>query len=192
MTNEELRARLSTVVEDTIVLPDTGSNNTSTLHMTAEKVMESYQNANKWLDIIKEVLLMDIGCVFFSNYVHNLAHSMPVRFDKFGDILHTVDMKVPYPATGNIPNTPSDINGCFTMIFEIIKGISTSLREFIKITQDTEYHALACSTEELLIDIERENTNLFRMKRAYDICGDAIKFDKYVAHYVSNLGNLID
>lgn len=189
MTDEELRARLSIPkIEGEIVQETTNS----PILNAAEQVMASYQNANKWLDIIKEVLLMDLGCVFFSNYIHNLAHTMPARFDKFGDILHTADIKVPYPATAYIPSMPSAIIGCFSMIFEIIKGISTSLREFIKITQDTEYHALACSTEELLVDIEGENTNLFRMKRAYDICEDTIKFDKYVAHYVSNLGNLID
>jgi len=51
------------------------------------------------MDIIKEFLFTDMGCPFFSSYIHNLAHTMPVRFDKFGDILHTIDMKIPYPAT---------------------------------------------------------------------------------------------
>jgi len=61
--------------------------------------MEAYQNANKWLDTIKEYVYTDLSCVFFSSFIHELAHTMPERFDKFGDILHTLNIKVPYPAT---------------------------------------------------------------------------------------------
>lgn len=190
MTDKELRSRLlSPKLEDAIVDPTPSIN---PVLGAAEQVMASYQNANKWLDIIKEFVLMDLGCVFFSNYIHNLAHTMPGRFDKFGDILHTADIRVPYPATAYIATMPSDIPSVFQQVFDILVAISTSLRGFIKLTQDTECHAMACSAEELLVDIEGEYTNLYRMKRAYSACQDAIKFDKWVAHYLNNLGNLID
>lgn len=189
MTNEELRSRLLSGPTDVAVdIAPTAS----PVFSAAEQVMESYQNANKWLDSIKEYVLMDLSCVFFSNYIHNLAHTMPARFDKFGDILHTADIKVPYPATAGIPNMPSDIPSVFQQVLDILGAISTSLRGFIKITQDTEFHAIACSAEELLIDIEGEYTNLYRLRRAYSSCQDIIKFDKYVAHYLNNLGELID
>ena len=190
MTDEELRARLMTLnSEDKVVDPTPV---VDPILGAAEQVMATYQNANKWLDIIKEYVLMDLGCVFFSTYIHNLAHTMPVRFDKFGDILHTANIKIPYPATAYIPNMPSDIPSTFQHIFDILGAISASLRNFIKLTQDTEMHALACSSEELLVDIEGEYTNLYRLRRAYSSCQDPIKFDKYVNHYVNNLGTLID
>lgn len=189
MTDAELKSRLMTSkLEDTIVDPTTV---VDPILGAAEQVMATYQNANKWLDIIKEYVLMDLECVFFSTYIHNLAHTMPVRFDKFGDILHTADIKIPYPATAYIPNMPSDIPSVFQQIFDILGAISASLRNFIKLTQDTEMHALACSSEELLVDIEGEYTNLYRLRRAYSSCQDPIKFDKYVNHYVNNLGNII-
>ena len=189
MTDEELRARLVTVTAEDVKLT---TPSTDPVLGAAELVMASYQNANKWLDSIKEFVLMDLGCVFFSNYIHNLAHTMPARFDKFGDILHTADIKVPYPATADIPNMPSDIPSVFQQIFDILGSISLSLRGFIKITQDTEFHAMACSAEELLIDIEGEYTNIYRLRRVYSSNPDAIEFDKYVAYYVNNQGNLID
>lgn len=190
MNDKWLRDRLvESISEDVVEQPAPTAN---PVLSAAEQVMASYQNANKWLDSIKEFVLMDLGCVFFSNYIHNLAHTMPARFDKFGDILHTADIKVPYPATAVISNQPSDIPSVFQQVLDILGAISTSLRGFIKITQDTEFHAMACSAEELLIDIEGEYTNIYRLRRVYSINPDAIGFDKYVSHYVSNLSNLID
>lgn len=189
MTDEELRARLVTVPLADIKDP---TPSTDPVIGSAELVMASYQNANKWLDSIKEFVLMDLGCVFFSNYIHNLAHTMPARFDKFGDILHTADITVPYPATDAISGMPSDIPSVFQQIFDILGSISLTLRGFIKLTQDTGYHAMACSAEELLIDIEGEYTTLYRLRRAYLNCQDIIKFDKWVNQYINNSGNLID
>lgn len=192
MDDKWLRDRLvnSLAEDDHPEVSNTSSTNSLESYITA--VMESYQNANKWLDSIKEFVLMDLSCVFFSNYIHNLAHTMPARFDKFGDILHTADIKVPYPATSAIPNMPSDIPSVFQQIFDILGAISTSLRGFIKNTQDTEAHALACSAEELLVDIEGEYTDLYRLRRVYSSCQDTIKFDKYVNHYLNSKNNLID
>lgn len=191
MTDEELRARLVTGPDIPVDDPEEVAM-PNDLSMEASKVIEAYQNANKWLDIIKETLLMDHGCVFFSNYIHKLAHTMPARFDKFGDILHTVNISVPYPATPYIPTIPSDIPSAFSQIFNILNSITQSLRDFIKFTQDTDFHALACSTEELLVDISKEFTPLYRMQKVYTFCSDNIKFDKWVAQYLNNAGNLID
>ena len=136
---------------------------------------------------------MDCGCVFFSNYVHNLAHSMPVRFDKFGDILHTIDMKVPYPATEYIDNEPDGISESFDKICSILDSISSALVEFIGVAETSSHKAMAISAETLLEDIANEYTNLKRMRRAYETCeGDIIKFDKWCAQYINNLGKLID
>lgn len=190
MTDEELKARLVTPPskpEDVIV-----ASTVDPLQQSIEQVMASYQNANKWLDIIKEYVLMDLGCVFFSNYIHNLAHTMPGRFDKFGDILHTADIKVPYPATSDIPTMPSCIPSSLQAVIDIIGSISEALRNFIKLTQDTQFHGLACSAEELLVDIEGEYPALYRMRRAMTTCQGANEFDRWVSHYLAGAANLID
>lgn len=195
MKDAVLKYRLSKAMKESTetVMVDVPVENSSTLEVSANNVMISYQNANKWLDIIKEYLLMDCGCVFFSNYVHNLAHSMPVRFDKFGDILHTIDMKVPYPATCYIDAEPSSVDESFDKICAILDSISSSLYEFIVVAESSSYKAMAISAETLLEDIANEYTNLKRMRRAYiQSNADTIKFDKWVAQYVNNLGTLID
>lgn len=170
---------------------EVGQEPISPLLSSATNVMIAYQNANKWLDIIKEALLMDCGCTFFSNYIHNLAHSMPMRFDKFGDILHTMDMKVPYPATEYIESEPTSIAEAFDSVFSILLDISNALVEFVAAAESTN-KAAAISAETLLEEIANENTSLHRMRRAYLLCGDNIKFDKWCAQYINNLGTLID
>lgn len=193
MNDEELRARLVDLPKDAVILTSDVTPSVNPIISSAEKVMESYQNANKWLDSIKEYVLMELGCLFFSDYIHKLAHTMPVRFDKFGDILHTADIVVPYPATSAIANMPTDIPSTIDQIYSIVSAIRNSLLEFIKATQDTEGHALACSAEELLIDISKEYTNLYRMNRAYNNCNSSIiDFDKWVLEYLKYLDTLID
>lgn len=187
ISDKLLKAKL---LEDEVIVSELPTQNMTVLE-NAASVMAAYQNANKWLDILKEELLMTHSSVFFSNYVHNLAHSMPVRFDKFGDILHTADIRIPYPATAYIPTIPEDIDGIIGCIFDILGGISESLRTFIKNTQDTEYHAMSCSVEELLVDIESEYPALYRMSRAYKHCGDVISFDKWVNHYIQSQNSLL-
>ena len=171
---------------------DLQNNSCSCLDDAIEKVMCSYQNANKWLDTIKECVLMDIGCVFFSDYLHNLAHTMPERFDKFGDILHTEDMKVPYPTTNEIDEEPTDITSVFEKVFCILDCIKCSLSEFIDCTEECGYNSMKISAEGLLEDISTEYTNLKRMERTYQRVNDEIEFDKWVEQYVNNLDSLLD
>lgn len=169
------------IVSDTTI--DSTPETVDPLALSIVQVMKSYQDANKWLDIIKEDLLINQGLVFFSEYVHNLAHTMPVRFDKFGDILHTQNILIPYPPTGDIPYAIEGLDSAFVAIFNILDCISTALLSFIKNTQDTAQHSMACKVEELLIDIDSERENLYRMKHVASLCG-SIEFDKWVDRYL--------
>ena len=158
----------------------------------AATVMRAYQNANKWLDSIKECLLMDFGCVFFSNYVHLLAHSMPERFDEFGDILHSIDMKVPYPATDAIPSEPTELTNTFDQIFSILNDIRIALVNFNKSIQDTDKSSVGLQVDELILALDREFSPLYTMKRALNHCDNPLVFDKWVAQYINNMSSLID
>lgn len=158
----------------------------------AEAVMAAYQNANKWLDSIKEVVYTKLNCPFFSSYIHNLAHSMPGRFDKFGDILHTVDMEIPYPATTEIAHKPSDIGEALEAVFGALNQIKEALNVFIK-QADEEAHGMACAAETLLNDIEQEYPMLFRLRAKWNDCGgDTMDFDKYVGQYVDHKDDLLE
>jgi len=186
---DEAENILTLVSAESELLPQTEN---SCVIESATNVMASYQNANKWLDITKEFVYTNLGCVFFSSYIHELAHTMPVRFDKFGDILHTVNMKIPYPATDYIPLEPTNIDEVFNAIFSILDAIKNSLNDFIKCT-DEQYHGMACAAEGLLNDIEGEYPMLYRMQQEWAQCnGDNIKFDKYVNQFVKNKDDLTE
>lgn len=176
----------STVPVDT---PITSIPQSIDIATSAIGVMTAYQNANRWLDIIKESILMDYGCVYFSNYVHNLAHTMPTRFDKFGDILHTVNIRVPYPPTGEFPASLPDFVSIFSNIFIILDTIQLALKQFISTTEHT---PLALSAEELLVDISKEYTHLYRMQKVQSITASLLEFDMWVHSYVENLNQLLD
>lgn len=155
-------------------------------------VMSSYQNANKWLDSIKEAVYTRMNCPFFSSFIHTLAHTMPGRFDKFGDILHTANMEIPYPSTSELANIPSDISDTFTRIFECLDNIKTTLTAFIRVTDDNN-HGMSCAAEGLLNDIEEEYPMLYRLQGKWQECnGDSVAFDKYVMQYVEHKDDLLE
>ena len=177
--------------DDNTISAESSLSDITNITPVATKVMDAYQSANKWLDITKEALYSDMGCVFFSSFVHELAHTMPGRFDKFGDILHTTNIKIPYPATAYIPNEPKNIDEVFDTIFMCLDNIKNSLNEFIDCT-DKEFHGMACSAETLLNDIEEEYPMLYRLKQEWNQCGgDNIKFDKYVNQFVKSKDDLL-
>lgn len=163
----------------------------SPIELSAEAVMTAYQNANKWLDSIKESIYTDMNSPFFSSFVHKLAHTMPERFDKFGDILHTCNIKVPYPATVAIEREPADVGESIDMIFVILEEIKKSLNNFIQVT-DVSNHGMACAAETLLNDIESEYPMLYRLQGKWNQCHDTVEFDKYVMQYVDHKDDLVE
>lgn len=159
---------------------------------SAKAVMTAYQNANKWLDSVKEVIYTQDNCPFFASFVHELAHTMPERFDKFGDILHTVDMEIPYPETAEIPQKPTSIINAFDTIFMVLDNIKSALNAFIKCT-DEEYHGMSCAAEACLNDIESEYPMLYRLQAKAKECGeDTVSFDKFVGQYVEHKDDLLE
>lgn len=158
---------------------------------TAREVIASYQNANRWLDTVKEVVYTKFNCPFFSSYIHKLAHTMPERFDRFGDILHTLNLEIEYPATAELTKKPQDIGQAFAIIFSILNDIKDRLTAFIKCT-DEDNHGMSCATEACLNDIEQEYPALYRLQAIWQECGDMIEFDKYVGQYVEHKDKLVE
>lgn len=166
--------------------------NTDCVLSTATDVMTAYQNANKWLDSTKEAVYIHMNCPFFSSYIHNLAHTMPVRFDAFGDILHTINMEIPYPATAELEKKPQNISEAFDVIFMVLDAIKDSLNAFIKCTDENQ-HGMACSAEACLNDIEKEYPFLFRLLAKWNQSNnDMVAFDKYVMNYIEHKDELAE
>lgn len=165
------------------------------LDIEINNVMNAYQTANKWLDSVKEAVYSkpEMSCPFFSSYIHTLAHKMPGRFDKFGDILHTINYEIPYPATSEIGEwMPDSISKAFDTIFKVLDDIKSALNIFIK-AADENYHGMACAAEALLNDIEEEYPMLYRLKDKWNQCdGDTVTFDKFVCQYVDHKDDLLE
>lgn len=174
-------------------LDDINSENAANtdLETAAINVMAAYQNANRWLDSVKEAIYIKMNCPFFSSFVHELAHKMPQLFDEYGDILHTINMEIPYPATEEIEKKPDNLNEAFIIIFNILDAIKKALNEFISYV-DKEYHGMACSAENCLNTIENEYPNLYRLQAKAKECGDdTVSFDKFVGQFVEHKDELL-
>lgn len=155
-------------------------------------VMGAYQNANKWLDSVKESLYTDLACPFFSSYVHQLAHSMPERFDKFGDILHTANIQIPYPTTLELDRELNSVDDAFAIIFEVVEAIQNNLVTFIR-ENDEAHHGMSCAAEGLLNEIEEELPMLYRLRDKWEQCdGNTVEFDKFVQQYVDHKDDLLE
>lgn len=155
------------------------------------RVMESYQNANRWLDTIKESVLIDMGCPFFSDFIHGLAHMMPGRFDKFGDILHTRHLLVNYPATKELVNVPKDPYEVFVKITSIYDDITDALNEFIKVTTDTKLHYMANEAENLLMDLNDDLLAVGTIYKMLDSNSNLATFDQWVRKYLEEKSKLL-
>lgn len=158
----------------------------------ARNVMSAYQNANKWLDSVKEAVYTRMNCPFFSSFIHTLAHTMPGRFDKFGDILHTENMEIKYPSTDELTNIPENLTDAFNVIFKCLDSIKEALSAFIRAT-DNAHHGMSCAAEACLNDIESEYPMLYRLRSKCEECkDDSVAFDKYVMQYVTHKDDLVE
>lgn len=158
----------------------------------ARNVMAAYQNANRYLDAIKEQLLINLHVPFFSNIIHELAHTMPQRFDKFGDILHEHHLIIPYPATFEyLIAEDFTVEDCFGSIYDSLQEIEDNLLAFIKVTEGTRLHSMACAAETLLQDITKEYTWLRIIEAQFKSSNSLTSWDKWVHVYWENKEHLI-
>lgn len=161
------------------------------LEEPARQVMSSYQNANKWLDTIKESVLIDYNLVYFSNIIHRLAHTMPSRFDQFGDILHTENLLVPYPATEEFKEPLPNIKSIIHRVYDILDDIKNSLSRFNAVATREGFSSMAVSVDELIADISTEYEFFYRAEYMLDHCSDKIQWDSMIYNYWNSRKDLI-
>lgn len=158
---------------NTSISEDLNFGNKDLIIQGASAVVSSYQNANRWLDSIKEILLIDFNCPYFSKIVHDLAHSMPVSFDKFGDILHTINLKVPYPTTLEYSSDIYNIEGLIGEVYSILDSIKLSLIQFKEIVERDQFTTpLSILCDPLLSDIQEEYEYYIRVASQLPYYGD--------------------
>ena len=163
-----IKSKLSSMEEPS--LPKFGWDNPqyAELEEPAKNVIASYQNANRWLDTIKEHILINLNLPYFSDIVHQVAHMMPKRFDKFGDILHTRKLEVPYPSTEAWHDSIGDIENVFSIIYKILDAIQDSIIEFKNVAERTHCIDLSIRCDNLLVEITDDYQKFFTMEGQLD------------------------
>lgn len=155
----------------------------SPLREPARKVTAAMQNANRGLDTLKEIVLIDIGLVNTSNAIHELAHKQPQRFDVIGDILHQRHLIQEYPATEEYTNHPEDLDGVFEEVIRFLRENDEALKEFITACDESKNYALAREAEALQIENSRDCEKFLLAWNMYDTTdASATSFDDWVLH----------
>lgn len=191
---DKIKEKLSNVevVTESELLPRFGWDNPKygSLELPAREVMAAYQNANKWLDAIKEHVLINLHCPYFSNIVHQLAHTMPKRFDEFGDILHKENLLIPYPATeeyhavGGIPES-------IIAIYDILDSILAKLFKFRRAAEECGCPAMSIACDSLIVDIKDEYEFFYVVESQLESTHNLQQWDMYTYQYWENKSKLI-
>lgn len=163
----------------------------SILEEDVRDVMTAYQNANKWLDTIKEHVLINLHLPYFSHIIHELAHTMPSRFDQFGDILHKEGLMIPYPSTEEWSKSIGDVHNTISHIFDILDNIIESLNRFRQ-TADLVSHSMSIDCDELINDISNEYQFFNLIDSQVEYFGqNLLGWDESVYRYWCEKDNLI-
>ena len=93
----------------------------------AKKATMAYQNAARYFDEMKEILLVDLGLVHTSELFHETAHWFPGQFDVIGDILHQHHVIQSYGGTPEFPGVDRDVGDICEMAVRLLDDIIDSL-----------------------------------------------------------------
>ena len=163
--------------------PESNSQPESTqIETSIRKVMTSYQNANRWLDTIKEALLMEYHLPCFSEIVHDLAHQMAEEFDRFGDILHTCNLRIPYPTTEEFTGQYVQLTEYVDEIIILLRSIQESLIEFKRVAEELpSTYTMSIMCDDLLMTLQKECNFYYKAHAQLTILdGHIIGWDHYI------------
>lgn len=149
------------------------------LHGPARDVVSAYQNAARWLDTIQEWVYIEAGLIHTARIIHNLAHAMPVQFDRFGDMLHERHLAVEYPGTPELVEEIGDMDHAFFLITGILEAIDKALQTFCEIAEESGQRAMVIQTEELIADNSKHYTYILNMWGMWERTGSETSFDSW-------------
>lgn len=165
---------------------------TEQLEEASRKVVDAYQNAQRWMDTIKEKLLIDHHLPYFSHIVHELAHTMPVRFDAFGQILHTENLEIYYPSTEEWSHAVPNVKDAINHIHNFLDSIQEALILFQSVARSCSCTSMAISCDTLITDISNERYFFFRAEEMLEFYGmNMSQWDKSVYQFWKEYKNLI-
>lgn len=155
----------------------------SPLRDASRKVTAAMQNANRGLDAIKEIVLIEMGLVNTSDAIHAVAHKQPHYFDQIGDFLHQRHLMQEYPATEEYTKRPEDMDEVFEEIMRLLRENDEALRDFIKVCDENAQYALARQAETIQIENSEDCTKFLQAWAMFDEgSSSATSFDNWVKH----------
>ena len=141
------------------------------------------QNANRGLDALKEIVLIEMGLVNMSDAIHKLAHKQPGYFDQIGDILHQRHLIQEYPATEEYTKKPEDLDEVFEEAIRMLQESEDALKEFVLTADACGLYALAREAEGIEIENSHDYEKLmYAWKMLDESDGSATSFDNWVKH----------
>lgn len=157
------------------------------LRNPAREVIGAYQTANRFLDTTQEVLYIEYGMKYLSRLVHNLAHEMPKRFDKFGDMLHERHLMTEYASTPELDwrEELKSVDDCFAMVIRVLESVQEALEKFHVVTDNAEFRPMALKTEEFMLQISEDYTMFLQLWKRFNVeKGSLTSFDSYCAKFL--------
>lgn len=158
----------------------------SELRDPARAVIGAYQQANRFLDTAQEWVLIEAGMPNLAAVIHEQAHLMPPRFDKFVEMLHERHLMAEYPATAEMDweEELHDLDDVFRCVIDAMEDIQDALEEFHAVTDNAKFRPMALFTEELMAENSADYTKFLQMWARWDNDGGSkTSFDSWVRHY---------
>lgn len=148
----------------------------------SRKVIQAYQNANRFFDAAQEYVYIEEGMPFLSKFIHKRAHTFPKKFDSFAEMLHERHLMAEYPATPELDwrEELKAIDDVFYLLIRVHEDINEALEEFRNMTDNAIFRAMSLFSEELMLQNSREYTKILELWFRWDNDGGSkTSFDSW-------------
>ena len=152
-------------------------------------VTSAFGRANHFLDTIQEGVYIEAAMPYTSRYIHNVAHKMLKWLDDFSDILHERHLMTIYPPVPQLDEDVRDMNRVFEIVIQIFDEVQEALESFHSACETSAMRPLAIKTENLMMDVSAEYTNILAMANMWERGVSHSSYDNWVLHLMTGDGN---
>lgn len=150
---------------------------------SAKSATEAYEYGTRLFDQLKEVLLIQHGLVYTSEFFHNIAHWFPTQFDLIGDILHQRHLLQLYGATPSVNDMPENVDECFKFGVDAILNIDNRLEELSRECTQSGAGALSYQVDDLRVALSAKLANVLAAWKMLDESTSSTSFDGWMEDF---------
>ena len=152
-------------------------------------VTSAFGRANHFLDTVQEGVYIETGMMYTSRYIHNVAHKMLAWLDDFSDILHERHLMTIYPPVPELIEDVRDMDTVFEIIIRIFDEVQEALEAFHAATDNGALRPLCIKTENLMMEVSAEYTNILAMANMWEKGNSYASYDKWVKSLMGDCDN---